>query len=142
MAGGKRKAGGKPPAAAAARPKKKAAVKKLGALEQVAPLNEYGVSIWQCPPDTVLDAIFERLFAQGDGPRWVRPPLPPPGHGSSASNKGCNAKRAQAAACLTALAAATPGAAQVRVASHVCSAWRSSALEILLGDTAVSRPVR
>jgi hypothetical protein len=29
---------------------------------------------------------------------------------------------------------------QVRNASHVCSLWRTSALDVLLADTAISKP--
>ncbi|KAL4423233.1 hypothetical protein ABPG77_000025 [Micractinium sp. CCAP 211/92] len=38
------------------------------------------------------------------------------------------------------LASGEDGPRWLRVASHVCSAWRSSALDILLADTAISKP--
>lgn len=89
-------------------------------------------SPWQeAPPELIT--ILERLLAMEDGNRWVsgtcarrpisrrrRRPLPPSPVSSLLTNPAV--------------------LVQVRVASHVCSFWRATAQEVLLADTAISKP--
>ena len=111
-----------------------------------------GGLLWRAPPHPVLETVFRHLLALEDGCRWVR--------GGTSERLGAGEGRAGAWGA-RGVGSAAPAApyrqrpprprapythrhllpcAQLRNASHTCAYWRAAAQDVLLADTAISRP--
>lgn len=87
-------------------------------------------SPWQEPPSQLLDRIFSYLLTQPDGNQHVSE--------KKALFPCAPSKSRFPPADFSVL----PFLGQVRMASLVCSYWRAAAQDVLLADTAVSKPAR
>ncbi len=87
-------------------------------------------SAWQEPPSQLLDRIFSYLLTQPDGNQHV------------SEEKVVFPFAAPKSRFSPADSSVLPFLGQVRMASLVCSYWRAAAQDVLLADTAVSKPAR
>ena len=117
--------------------------------------------LWQSADELVLHTVFERLLVMDEGKRWVSlteelwellrlAHLPPAQSPAARRRPRSLSPDGWLLLALGRLPPSHPPArllstpcvppVQVRVASHVCSSWRSAAQALLLADTAISKP--